>query len=101
MEWESDIIKIQDRSILKFLTYYKNRRRKTTVKKKGSIIIILDLEGMAIKNFLYMLSKYQGIENYELILSYQKNEKRYFKGIIGECLENQEILFYETEDLKN
>ena len=101
MEWESDIIKIQDRSILKFLTYYKNRRRKTTVKKKGSIIIILDLEGMAIKNFLYMLSKYQGIENYELILSYQKNEKRYFKGIIGECLENQEILFYETEDISN
>jgi len=71
------------------------------VKKKGSILIILDLEGMAIKNFLYMLSEYQGIEKYELILSYQKNEKSYFKDIIGQCLGNQEILFYETEDISN
>lgn len=71
------------------------------MKKKGSVIIILDLEGMAVKNFLYMLSKYQGIENYELILSYQKNEKEYFKNIISEYLGNQDILFYETEDISN
>lgn len=71
------------------------------MKKKGSILIILDLEGMAIKNFLYMLSKYQGIEDYELILSYQKNEKSYFKDIIGQCMGNHEILFYETEDISN
>lgn len=71
------------------------------MKKKGSIIIILDLEGIAVKNFLYMLSKYQGIENYELILSYQKNEEAYFKGIIGECLRNQKILFYEAGDISN
>jgi len=98
-------MKICHRNILKFLVFpgdeIKNRRRKTTVKKKGSIIIILDLEGMTMKNFLYMLSKYQGIENYELILSYQKNEKGYFKSIIGECLENQDILFYEAEDISN
>lgn len=71
------------------------------MKKKGSIIIILDLEGLVVKNFLYMLSKYPGIEDYELIISYERTEKNYFRDIIGECLKKQEILFYEAEDISS
>ena len=46
------------------------------MRKKGSIIILLDSEGMEVKNFLYMLSGYKGIQNYELILVYQKDTER-------------------------
>lgn len=69
------------------------------MRKKGSIIIILDSEGLSVKNFLYMLSKYHGIENYELILAYEKNEEMYFRNLIEECMINQEIWFYEAADI--
>ena len=78
-----------------------NRRRKAIMEKKGSIIIILDLEGLAVKNFLYMLLKYHGIEDYEIILSCEKNEETYFKNIMKEIPKNQKIIFYETRDISN
>lgn len=51
------------------------------MRKKGSIIILLDSEGMEVKNFLYMLAGYKGIQNYELILAYQKDQREYINII--------------------
>ena len=56
------------------------------MRKKGSIIILLDSEGMEVKNFLYMLSGYKGIQNYELILVYQKDQREYINIISSQVL---------------
>ena len=56
------------------------------MRKKGSIIILLDSEGMEVKNFLYMLAGYKGIQNYELILAYQKDQREYINIISSQVL---------------
>lgn len=71
------------------------------MEKKGSILIILDSEGMEVKNFLYMLSKYKGIENYEIILAYEKQEENYIKKETEELFFGVNIIYYCTKDISN
>lgn len=71
------------------------------MKKKGSIIVIFDTEGIEVKNFLYMLSIYPGIENYELIIAYEKNEEAYVKGLGSLCPEYLKPVYYKMEDVSN
>lgn len=70
------------------------------MKAKGSILIILDGEGIKVKNFIYMLSKYEGIQEYELIVAYDKQEVNYFQNIMELYFHDIcKIKIYECEDI--
>ena len=71
------------------------------MRKKGSIIILLDSEGMEVKNFLYMLSGYKGIQNYELILAYQKDQREYINIISSQVLGKLKPVYYPMEEVGN
>ena len=71
------------------------------MRKKGSIIILLDSEGMEVKNFLYMLAGYKGIQNYELILAYQKDQREYINIISSQVLGKLKPVYYPMEEVGN
>lgn len=71
------------------------------MRKKGSIIILLDSEGMEVKNFLYMLSGYKGIQNYELILAYQKDQREYINIISSQVLGKLKPVYCPMEEVGN
>ena len=70
------------------------------MRKKGSIIILLDSEGMEV-NFLYMLAGYKGIQNYELILAYQKDQREYINIISSQVLGKLKPVYYPMEEVGN
>jgi hypothetical protein len=59
------------------------------MKFKGTILGILDGEGLIVKNFIYMLSSYEEINEYEIILACGKGEKNYYSGILKTYFRNE------------
>lgn len=61
------------------------------MKKRGSIIIAMEKRGMEARNFLYMLGRYSHINEFEIIIAYEKTEKKMMKDIIEDYFSGVEI----------
>ncbi len=69
--------------------------------KKGSILIILNMECMEEKNFLYMLAKYENIQAYELILAYEKSEEYKVRQMAEYLLQSVVPVYFPVSDIRN
>ena len=76
-------------------------RRKTELNKKGSILVILKMECMEVKNFLYLLAKYETIQSYELILAYDKKEEYQVRQMAEHLLKSVMPVYFPVSDIEN
>ncbi len=71
------------------------------MRKRASLIICLNRVDMEVKNFLYMLSGYEKLEDYQIIFAFDWEDEKYFRGLIKQYFSDQDMCCCKTRNIQH